>query len=102
MGEIRYAMGKISGTAHCALCDITHGRIREKDEFKTCKQALEIPFDTLHLDELSSSLEQFTKGRTPCVVGVCGERYEMLLTGEELDMCAGSVEEFESMLLARL
>jgi len=102
MGEIRYALGRIRGTAHCALCDITHGRIREKDAFKTCREALDIPLDTLHLDELPPSLEEFTKGRTPCVVGVCGEMYEMLMTAEELDLCAGSVERFESMLSERL
>lgn len=102
MGEIRYTLGKIRGTAHCALCDITHGRIREKDAFKTCKEALDIPLGLLHLDELSPSLEEFTKGRTPCVVGVCGETYEMMLTADDLEMCAGSVERFESMLSAQL
>ena len=30
MGELRYILGKARGTAHCALCDITHSTVRRK------------------------------------------------------------------------
>ena len=30
LGELRYIWGKLRGTAHCTLCDITHGRLSEK------------------------------------------------------------------------
>ena len=32
-GELRYVVGKLLGSAHCALCDITHGAVREKKGF---------------------------------------------------------------------
>ena len=30
VGELRYVFGKLRGTAHCALCDITHSYVSEK------------------------------------------------------------------------
>jgi hypothetical protein len=27
-GELAYLLGKLTGRAHCALCDITHGALR--------------------------------------------------------------------------
>ena len=57
IGELQYFWGKIRGTAHCALCDITHGKLKEKASFKECKQGLEVPFELLHLDELNPELE---------------------------------------------
>ena len=27
LGELRYAYGKVRGTAHCSLCDITHATV---------------------------------------------------------------------------
>ena len=30
IGEVRYIIGKLLGTAHCALCDITHSPFRRK------------------------------------------------------------------------
>ena len=29
LGEVRYAVGRRLGRSHCALCEITHGRVRE-------------------------------------------------------------------------
>ena len=31
VGELRYVFGKLRGTAHCALCDITHSYVSEKN-----------------------------------------------------------------------
>ena len=39
-GELRYVVGKLLGSAHCALCDITHGAVREKPGFVACREAL--------------------------------------------------------------
>ena len=69
IGELQYFWGKIRGTAHCALCDITHGKLKEKASFKECKQGLEVPFELLHLDELNPELEKFINN-APCVIGV--------------------------------
>jgi hypothetical protein len=43
LGELRYVWGKLRGTAHCALCDITHGRLSEKSAFKSLRERLPVP-----------------------------------------------------------
>ena len=32
-GELAYLFGKLRGTAQCALCDISHGPLKEKSAF---------------------------------------------------------------------
>ena len=103
VGELRYVWGKIRGTAHCALCDITHGAIREKASFRACREALPIPLRNVHLDERDPDVQAATEGHTPCVVGrtVDGE-WEMVLDREALEQCGASVAAFEQQLTQRL
>lgn len=97
LGELRYVTGKLLGTAHCALCDITHGRVRKKRAFSRLQQRLEVPMDLVHLDERDDELAVFTDGRTPSVVGRTDHGLVMLLDAEQLEL-AGSVERFEGAL----
>jgi hypothetical protein len=50
IGALQYFFGKLTGQTHCALCEITHGRLREKTVFSNSKLALGIPFENLHLN----------------------------------------------------
>ena len=61
-GELRYVVGKLLGSAHCALCDITHGAVREKPGFVACREALPVPLRNVHLDERSPDRKRFTEG----------------------------------------
>ena len=47
VGELRYVFGKIRGTAHCALCDITHSYVSEKKTMKECRSNSPVPFHLL-------------------------------------------------------
>jgi len=33
LGEAAYVWGKVRRTRHCALCDITHGRVQRRPEW---------------------------------------------------------------------
>ncbi|MEZ5239326.1 MAG: hypothetical protein R2716_10415 [Microthrixaceae bacterium] len=89
-GEVSYWLKARLGSAHCALCDITHGSVREKAEWKRCRTALPVPFDTVHLDERTAELRDFTEGRTPCVVAETPGGPVMLVDAAELQRCEGS------------
>ena len=41
VGELTYVIGKLRGTAHCGLCDITHGSVRVKPGWKTCEASFD-------------------------------------------------------------
>jgi hypothetical protein len=89
-GELSYWLKARVGGAHCALCDITHGSVREKADWKECKVRLPVPFETVHLDERDDALAAFTEGRTPCVVADTGAGLVMLVDDAELRSCEGA------------
>lgn len=99
-GEARYILGKLFGTAHCALCDITHSPVRRKPAWDQMVARLGIPVTLLHLNELPSDVAAAvaTTG-TPVVLGVRPDGgLEPLLTPEQLEGMSGSVDEFEAAL----
>ena len=107
MGEIKYIFNKIVNDKHCSLCDITHGSIKEKDEFKACKARLPVPLRTIHLDEQDEALKEFTSSNlcVPCVVGRKRNNrndFDIILNDDDLQSCNKSVDDFEKLLQERL
>ena len=51
IGELSYVWGKIRGTAHCALCDITHRGVSTKKEWREMTSGLDFEIELLHLNE---------------------------------------------------
>jgi hypothetical protein len=101
IGELRYWVGARLGSAHCSLCDITHGTFRAKSEWKDQQGCLGIAFDTVHLDERDPALAAATEGATPCVVAETADGYVTVLGPAELEACAGSVEALFDRLRSR-
>ena len=58
-GELSYWIGARLGRRHCALCDITHGLVREKPEWKDVLDRLPVEFDAVHI--WMSALQQSRK-----------------------------------------
>jgi len=88
-GELSYWLKARLGSTHCALCDITHGAVREKAEWQTCRRQLAIPFDTVHLNERDPQLAAFTDHHTPCVVADTSAGFIMVADRAELAACDG-------------
>lgn len=89
-GELAYWIGARLGRAHCALCDITHGLLREKDEWKTCRIGLPVPFDTLHRDDQPDAVRTALAGTYPAVLAEMADGGLVVLLGPaELDACGG-------------
>lgn len=103
-GEITYWVGARMGTAHCALCDITHGTFRRKAGWTACADNLSVPFTTFHLDDRPTDVAAASAGATPCVLarvarstsGTAGAHPAsdlVLLVGpEDLEACTGDPE----------
>ena len=98
MGELAYVWGKIRGTAHCALCDITHRGVSKKKQWKEYENRLRIPVELLHINEQEEALSRFTEGKTPCVVGDYSGELKMVMSADDLEECDKSVEKFESFI----
>ena len=89
IGELRYWIGARLGRAHCALCDITHGSVREKAAWRDAREHLPVPFRAVHLDERSAAETAASDGLTPCVLAHTDAGVELLLGPVALDACAG-------------
>jgi hypothetical protein len=91
-GELAYVLGKLTGRAHCGLCDITQGlRVRERAEWREQRARLAVPFDTVHLDERPPEVARACPA-LPCVVAHADDGVVALLGPAEIDACAGSAE----------
>ena len=101
VGEVQYFFGKLIGQTHCALCDITHGSFAEKADFSSCRDALTIPFENLHLDELDSQLESY-RDFAPCVIAISKSVPTLLITTSELEQCHGDVTRFFQLLNSKI
>jgi len=99
-GELAYALGRLRGTAHCGLCDITHRGIARKREWDRLRDRLGVPVELVHLNERSEETERATAGRTPCILARTDGGYVLLLGPAELDAAGGDVAAFAAALHA--
>lgn len=91
-GELRYWIGARLGRTHCALCDITHGLVRERSDWRACRASLPVPFVTHHRDDQPDAVRAATGDRAPVVVAETDGGVTVLLDGAALDACAGDPE----------
>ena len=89
-GELSYVVGRSLGRAHCALCDITHGKVREKSAWQECRSGLPVPFDTFHRNDQPDAVRAATGGALPAVVAQTAGEHLLLLGPTELDACGAS------------
>lgn len=104
VGEVKYIVGHLLGTAECALCDITHSPIRRKPEWDAMVAGLEIPMTVLHRNEVDEAVAQaMSHIELPAIVGLDprGAVHEVL-SAEDLDSCDGSVARCGHMIIEKL
>ena len=88
-GELTYLFAKLSGRAHCALCDITHNWIRPRREFLQAVRTIPVPFAFVHSDTRSEDLRAASRGSVPCVLAQTEADLLLLVSPEEIERCAG-------------
>ena len=98
-GELTYWVGARLGRAHCALCDITHGLVRERRDWKTLKADLPAPFATFHRDDRPAEITAVVGDGAPIVVADTAMGAVRLLGPPELEACASSPERLITAIL---
>jgi hypothetical protein len=104
IGEARYVIGRLLGTAHCALCDVTHSPLRRKPEWDRMVSTLGVPFELLHLNEMPPEIAAATaRHGSPVVLARLPRgRVAPVLLPAELELLGGSVQAFSRALRAAL
>ena len=94
MGELRYVLGKARGTAHCALCDITHSTVRRKAAWDDACRTFPHPIRLVHLNERSpEEVAACTLGTPTVLVSFADGTYRALMGPDDLEL-DGSVSGF--------
>ena len=100
LGELRYWVGAhLTGTRHCALCEITHGTFREKARWRELAEELAVPFEAVHLDERTPAIAAVTEGVGACIVAERADgSLEVVLGALDLDAMAGDPDRLAETL----
>lgn len=92
-GELAYWVGARLGRRHCSLCEITHGSVRERPEWKTCRAGMPVPFDTYHRNDQPATVRMAAGGQAPAVLAQLERgRVLLLLASADVDACEGSID----------
>lgn len=103
LGEAAYVWGKLRGTRHCGLCDITHGTVRRKPAWDAVAASLPVPVRLLHLNELDDELgAAVAAAGAPVVLARDDEGWRALVEAAELDAMSGSPGALETALRRHL
>ena len=103
LGELTYAIGKVTGTRSCALCDITHGfnPLGKRSWRGYCDDRPEVEW--LHRNEISDEMLAQLPSSLPCVIKQDARGcLSILLDASELSACEGKVEQFDEKLTRAL
>ncbi len=101
-GEVSYVVRKLRGTAHCALCDITHAGLRRRASFEVQRAGLGVPFTLLHRDERPPDVLAASGDRTPVVLARTDAGLRPLLEATDLARCGTSSGALFAALVDRL
>jgi len=99
-GEVAYWVGARLGRAHCALCDITHGLLRERTDWRSCRDGLPVPFTTYHRDDQPDAVRALLGPRLPAVVAETDAGLHLLLGPAELAACGATPQRLVDALTA--
>lgn len=98
-GELAYLIGKLRGSAHCGLCDVTHGTVSTKAAWRELTTRLPVPFELRHLNEREEAVRAASEGHTPCVLALTADGAARRVLGSaELDRLDGDVGAFDRAL----
>ena len=103
LGELTYAIGKVTGARSCALCDITHGfnPLGKRSWRGYCGDRPEVEW--LHRNKISDEMLAQLPSSLPCVIKQDTRGYlSTLLDAPELRACEGIVERFDEKLTLAL
>ena len=101
-GELTYWIGPRLGRTHSALCDITHGLVRERADWRACRATFPVPFATFHRDDQPEAVSRVVGDTLPSVVAETDDGVVVLLDPAALDACNGSVDRLGEAIDAAL
>ena len=99
LGEIAYAIGKVTGIRSCALCDVSHGLNPLGKKNWRSYRGTRPEIEWIHRNDLDDDTRAALVCELPCVIakdslGGC----HMLLDNKEIRACHGDITQFDARL----
>ena len=101
-GHVGYAVQKLLGNEECVLCELTHGAVAERSEWKSYKRDLGVPFSSVYRNRLSSDQARVVGGEFPCVLARTSAGLVKILGPEAIDACEGDLGALTERLRAAI
>ena len=105
-GELRYMIGKVRGTAHCELCDITHGlNPLGKKQWRELSAELPLPIELVHLNEMDTRTAVLVSEATSPAIAYLGESANsdhVLLNREQIGECGKDPQKLYDAIIEAL
>ena len=84
LGEAAYVWGKVRGTRHCGLCDITHSLLRRRPAWDAMASRLGVPVRLAHRNEVADAERSaWAPVGLPVVLGLTADGRHQVLLGDE-------------------
>ena len=94
LGELNFAIGKVTGKSDCGLCDLTHGwNPFGKPSWRNACSASTIDIELVHRDELTSGQNE-AAGDLPAVIIQLGETWKKIMSAEDIAFFKGNAPAF--------
>ena len=97
-GEVAYWIGARLGRRHCSLCEVTHGLFTEKNEWRSCRDGLPVPFDTYHRDDQPPQIRVISENQAPVVVAETTTGHVVLLDGQRIEEADGDPHQLVELI----
>jgi hypothetical protein len=84
------AQKAFNGASECSLCTITYGVTSEKPDWKAFRQALSIPTEFYHRDNMPSPIREFlaaTSAGLPVILAEDDNGFHAAVTAQQLHDC---------------
>ena len=98
LGELSYFVRARLGRAHCSLCTITHGPVRERSSWRDCRDALDVPFVTYHRDDRPAAVRAMGVPLPVVLAEHDDGSLSVVATAAQLEACDGSPERLVELL----
>lgn len=102
VGELAYFVRARLGRGHCALCDITHGRVRERPSWRACREGLPVPFETFHRDDQPAEVRAAASAVPVVLAETTDDHLVVVAERQDLERCAGQPESLVDHINATL
>ncbi|MCC7542182.1 MAG: hypothetical protein IT379_38545 [Deltaproteobacteria bacterium] len=91
---------KVLRVQGCTLCEITHGALGERTEWRSCRDTLGVPVEAFHRDDMPPRLRELAGDRLPCIVAEAQDgELVVVLEPEVIARCRGSAADLRGKLL---